>query len=150
MEGHRRRIGPRRALVQRPYVSGYVWATFARRPVWGRLLHDSPRWITGVVMTGGEPFVVAPAALAEMAAIPERLAGLREAKAREAAAAQAARAPVAGRPARFARGPLAGVVVEVIRVHGGRAFFAHGSARGDADAANLDRVEGEWAEKAPA
>ncbi len=107
--GKRRKVEYLASVVLR-----YVFARFSGKPQWDVL--RGCRWITGIVGVGGRPACITDDALSKMAAVPETLAALREAR-------RAAREITAGCKATIIDGAMAGWVVDIARVSDGMAAF---------------------------
>lgn len=121
-----------------PIVSGYVFARFEGEPRW-HVIRSRPFFI-GVVSLGGLPFPIPRPTIKRLRGLTveekERRRELRELR----EAARRALEPREGEQAQILDGPLAGFLVDVTKVAGGRVFYMmSGGLKGQADVSSLER-----------
>jgi len=125
----------RARVVSRASVPGLIYAKFENAPRWHALKERGI--ITGVVCRetpfGYLPICLGPNTMRKVMGLPteaERIAAER---------AEAMRIRP-GDKARLLQGPLAGLVVDVREVAGGRIWWANGWAKGSADSDAMQRI----------
>jgi hypothetical protein len=100
----------------KPIATGYLFARFARRPIWDFLFAQSNRKIADVMHIGENPVALADADLMQMKQMPDRITALRQAAIDAATIREGDMATITG-------GPMDGWTVTVDRIGGGMAFF---------------------------
>jgi transcription antitermination factor NusG len=119
--------------IERPEVTGYVFAQFRQRPMW-HVMKEKRRLITGVLGVNGAPVEINRDVIRHLQGLTLEAAKLEEAR-REMFRVRP------GDKATFAEGPLKGFVVEVTDVLGDMAKFAGVfGIRSKADLSSLVRI----------
>jgi transcription antitermination factor NusG len=119
--------------IERPEVTGYVFAQFRQRPMW-HVMKEKRRLITGVLGVNGVPVEINRDVIRHLQGLTLEAAKLEEAR-KEMFRVRP------GDKATFAEGPLKGFVVEVTDVLGDMAKFAGVfGIRSKADLSSLVRI----------
>jgi transcription antitermination factor NusG len=119
--------------IERPEVTGYVFAQFRQRPMW-HVMKEKRRLITGVLGVNGVPVEINRDVIRHLQGLTLEAAKLEEAR-KEMFRVRP------GDKATFAEGPLKGFVVEVTDVLGDIAKFAGVfGIRSKADLSSLVRI----------
>jgi transcription antitermination factor NusG len=119
--------------IERPEVTGYVFAQFRQRPMW-HVMKEKRRLITGVLGVNGVPVEINRDVIRHLQGLTLEAAKLEEAR-KEMFRVRP------GDKATFADGPLKGFVVEVTDVLGDMAKFAGVfGIRSKADLSSLVRI----------
>lgn len=128
----------RRYTREAPMVPGYVFAQCLREPLW-HLWRDHD-WFAGVFKIGVQPYSFAYAQIRHLQGLTVDAERLRRAQAAMQAEVDAAMRPVAGQPARFVAGPLAGSTVTPESIVGNEVLCEMFGIKIRADAASLRRA----------
>jgi transcription antitermination factor NusG len=102
--------------IERPEVTGYVFAQFRQRPMW-HVMKEKRRLITGVLGVNGVPVEINRDVIRHLQGLTLEAAKLEEAR-REMFRVRP------GDKATFAEGPLKGFVVDITEIKGGEAAVA--------------------------